>query len=155
MDAAGIAWGFARKTREFAACAVQGRGMTFFHGCTALITGASSGFGAEFARQLAPFARCLVLSARTRPALEALAAELVRPGLDVRIVLADLGDSSQVDALIAAAAGVDFLINNAGLGDHGLFEKSEWSRVQAMLDVNVTALTRFAPRLHDRRSTRP
>ena len=117
--------------------------MTSFHGCTALITGASSGFGAEFARQLAPFVRCLVLSARSRPALEALAAELARPGLEVRIVTAELGDLAQVDELIAAAAGVDFLINNAGLGDHGYFENSEWARVKAMIDVNVTALTRI------------
>ncbi len=117
--------------------------MTSFHGCTALITGASSGLGAEFARQLAPYARCLVLSARTRPALETLALELARPGLDVRIELADLADSAQVDGLIAAATGVDFLINNAGLGDHGLFEKSDWSRVKAMIDVNITALTRL------------
>ena len=117
--------------------------MTSFHGCTALITGASSGFGAEFARQLAPFARILVLSARTRPALEALAAELARPGLDVRIVTADLGNSAQVDGLVAAATGVDFLINNAGLGDHGYFENSDWSRVKAMIDVNITALTRI------------
>lgn len=117
--------------------------MTSFHGCTALITGASSGLGAEFARQLAPYARCLVLSARSRPALETLVLELARPGLDVRIELADLADSAQVDGLIAAATGVDFLINNAGLGDHGLFETSDWSRVKAMIDVNITALTRL------------
>ena len=119
--------------------------MTIFHGCTALITGASSGFGAEFARQLAPFARSLILTARTRPALEALAAELARPGLEVRIELADLGDPAQVSGLLAAVAGakVDFLINNAGLGDHGLFESSDWGRVKAMIDVNITALTRI------------
>ena len=117
--------------------------MISFHGCTALITGASSGIGAEFARQLAPYARTLILVARSRDALSALATELTRPGLEVRIHPADLADPAQIPGVIAAAAGVDFLINNAGLGDHGLFERSDWARVQAMVDVNITALTRL------------
>ncbi len=119
--------------------------MISYHGCTALITGASSGIGAELARQLAPYARTLILVARSRDALAQLATELARPGLELTVHPADLADAGQVAAVIAAAreAKVDFLINNAGLGDHGLFEKSEWSRVQAMIDVNITALTRL------------
>ena len=119
--------------------------MISYHGCTALITGASSGIGAELARQLAPYARTLILVARSRDALVRLATELARPGLEVTVHPADLADAGQLAAVIAAAreAKVDFLINNAGLGDHGLFEKSDWSRVQAMIDVNITALTRL------------
>jgi short-subunit dehydrogenase len=121
--------------------------MNSLHGCTALITGASSGIGAEMARQLAPHARALVLVARRADRLEALKAELERSGMEIQCHAADLGDAAQVERLLAAleASGtkIDFLINNAGLGDHGLFEDSEWKRVQAMLDVNIKALTRL------------
>ena len=121
--------------------------MKYFEGCTALITGASSGLGAEFARQLGPYARQLVLVARRNDRLEELAQELrgIHPELDVRIYCADLG----IEEKRAALAGwlhkekiaVDFLINNAGLGDHGKFDASDWNRVRAMLDVNIAALT--------------
>jgi short-subunit dehydrogenase len=121
--------------------------MHFFKGCTALITGASAGFGREFARQLAPHASTLILVARRRDRLEDLQAEIARPGLTVHCHTADLADEVQTGALLAslAASGerVSFLINNAGLGDHGLFEDSEWARVEAMIAVNVIALTRL------------
>ncbi|MEQ1860693.1 MAG: SDR family oxidoreductase [Chthoniobacteraceae bacterium] len=113
---------------------------------TILITGASSGLGAEFARQLAPRAKCLVLAARRVDRLDALAAEIAREGLVVRTLAVDLGDESDTERFLGelAALGieVDVLINNAGVGDHGLFEASDWARVKAMVDVNVTALTR-------------
>jgi short-subunit dehydrogenase len=121
--------------------------MNFFHGCTALITGASSGLGQEFARQLAPHARSLILVARRLDRLEKLKAEIDRPGLTIHCHAADLGDEVQTEAFLAslAASGerVTLLINNAGLGDHGFFENSDWSRVEAMLDVNIKALTRL------------
>lgn len=121
--------------------------MTFFEGCTALVTGASSGFGTEFARQLAPSAQALVLVARRNDRLESLRAELTGkfPHLSVSIYAADLAIESQRTALVQwldeHAIRVDFLINNAGLGDHGAFEASEWDRVRAMIDVNIAALT--------------
>jgi short-subunit dehydrogenase len=122
--------------------------MNFFHGCTALITGASSGIGEEFARQLAPHARAIILVARRMDRLEALKRELDRPGLTIHCHAADLADEVQIEALLAALAAsgerVSLLINNAGLGDHGLFEESDWLRVRAMLDVNITALTRLS-----------
>ena len=121
--------------------------MTYFEGCTALITGASSGLGAEFARQLAPYARGLVLVARRNDRLEELAQELrgIHPELDLRIYCADLAIPEKrvalVDWLKHEKIAVDFLINNAGLGDHGRFDCSDWNRVKAMLDVNIGALT--------------
>ncbi len=121
--------------------------MKFFEGCTTLITGASSGLGAEFARQLAPYARTLVLVARRNERLEALAVDLrgIHPQLDVRIFAADLAQEDRRLALSewldAEKIPVDFLINNAGLGDHGDFETGNWGRMKAMLDVNITALT--------------
>ncbi len=119
--------------------------MNSFQGCTAIITGASSGFGAEFARQLAPYAQKLVLVARSRDAMEKLAAEIARPGLEVVAEVADLADLTQTEALLTrlAQSKIDVLISNAGLGDHGFFEASEWARVKAMLDVNITALTKL------------
>ncbi len=121
--------------------------MQFFHGCTALITGASSGFGAEFARQLAPHARSLILVARRLDRLEELKRRLDRPGLTIHCHSADLADDVQVEAflasLLASGERVSLLVNNAGLGDHGFFENSDWARVQRMLDVNISALTRL------------
>jgi len=123
--------------------------MKFFHGCTALITGASSGLGVEFARQLAPDAHALVLIARRQERLQALKSELARsnPNLSVYCYTVDLADTDAVDRftrwLSDEGIRINFLINNAGLGDHGLFQASEWPKVKSMLDVNITALTRL------------
>ena len=95
--------------------------MNSLHGCTALITGASSGIGAEMARQLAPHAKALVLVARRRERLDELKAELARDNLGIQCHAVDLGNASAVEGLLATLVGtgtkVDFLINNAGLGD--------------------------------------
>jgi short-subunit dehydrogenase len=121
--------------------------MKFYEGCTTLITGASAGLGAEFARQLAPYARELILVARRVDRLEALRDELLslHPHLSIQIYGADVGREEQrtalADWLVSQNVKVDFLVNNAGLGDHGTFESSEWERVRAMLDVNISALT--------------
>ena len=100
--------------------------MQFFDGCTALITGASSGFGREFAQQLAPFAGTLILVARRADRLEELKADLARAGLTIHCHAVDLADETQTENFLATlAAGserVSLLINNAGCGDHGLFE---------------------------------
>jgi len=121
--------------------------MSFLDHSTVLITGASSGLGAEFARQLAPRASALVLVARRTERLEVLKSELERPGLTIHCRPADLSDSAEIDGLVEwlAAEGVEvnFLINNAGLGDRGRFDTSDWERVQQMLDVNIGALTRL------------
>lgn len=121
--------------------------MKFFEGCTALITGASAGLGSEFARQLAPVAQSLVLVARRNERLEALRASLTAefPDLSVFIYAADLADEGArvrlAKWLREQGIVIDFLINNAGLGDHGEFGTSDWTRVRSMLDVNVAALT--------------
>ncbi len=121
--------------------------MNFFTGCTALITGASAGLGAEFARQLAPYARALILVARRTDRLEALRQELTAcfPHLQVHPYTLDLTQEAErirfVQWLGEQGLSVDFLINNAGLGDHGDFASSDYHRVRAMLETNVTALT--------------
>lgn len=121
--------------------------MKFYEGCTTLITGASAGLGAEFARQLAPYVHTLILVARRLDRLEALRDELqsLHKNLTVHVYGADLGNEEQRNALAAwlpeQGLKVDFLINNAGLGDRGEFETSDWNKVKSMLDVNIGALT--------------
>lgn len=121
--------------------------MKFFEGCTALITGASAGLGAEFARQLAPYARTLVLAARRQDRLEELRDELsiCFPNLQVLTYRVDLSVESQrldlVQWLEKEKIDINFLINNAGLGDHGTFADSDYDRVRTMIETNITALT--------------
>jgi uncharacterized protein len=115
-------------------------------GCTALVTGASSGIGDALARELAPRVGRLLLVARRVERLEALAAELrgARPGLVVQVRGCDLADEAAVAALAAALeaeGGVDLLVNNAGLGVVELVERSAPARLDGMLRVNVLAPT--------------
>ena len=122
-------------------------------GGTVLITGASSGIGLELARALAPRARALVLVARRAERLEGLKDELStkHPGLVVRTEPCDLSDPGAVDALsghlLENFGAVDVLVNNAGAGLHGLYEKSDWERVHASIRLNVVALALLTRRL--------
>jgi short-subunit dehydrogenase len=116
-------------------------------GGTALITGASSGLGAEFARQLAPQAAAIILSARRETELNALAEELQaqHPVLRIAVIPCDLTDAAQRAQLPGHLASLGFrvnlLINNAGLGDYGPFEDGAWWKIEQMMQVNVMALT--------------
>ncbi len=116
---------------------------------TALITGASAGLGEEFARQLARRGGTLVLVARRLENLESLRTELTAqyPELVVYCVQADLSRSDEVNRVCNwirdMGLEVTLLVNNAGLGDHGIFEESDWQRVRSMINVNITALTRL------------
>ncbi|MES2995804.1 MAG: SDR family oxidoreductase [Verrucomicrobiota bacterium] len=113
----------------------------------AVITGASSGLGEEFARQLAGRARHLVLVARRKEAMEFLAGRLTAdfPELEVTVCNADLATTEGRERLLAMLAAVevvpDLLVNNAGLGDYGSVLSADWEKVAAMLKVNVEALT--------------
>ena len=121
--------------------------------CSALITGASSGIGREFARQLAKCARRIVLVARRSERLANLRDELLNqnPNLDVYVRVVDLTDNAQIESLIDSLArdkvDVDLLINNAGLGDSGPFATSDPIRNEQMALVNVMALTSLTRRL--------
>lgn len=121
--------------------------------CTALITGASAGIGREFARQLAGRARTMVLVARRQDRLEELRAELIArvPNLSVHLYPADLSRDEDVEALGSALERdgivVDFLINNAGLGDRGAFATSEPQRAKDIVLVNMLSLTLLTRRL--------
>ena len=127
--------------------------MKDFLECTALITGASAGIGREIALQLAPLAGTLILVARRTDRLESLRADLleINPTLRVECHTVDLSVPKQIDVLCHMltenAVELDFLINNAGFGDSGPFETSEWAKVERMLQVNVVALTALCHRL--------
>jgi len=116
-------------------------------GCNALITGASAGIGREFARQLAGRAHSMILVARRQDRLAGLRDELQEqhPNLAVRIRQVDLADPAQLQELMEwfdrENINVDLLINNAGLGDSGLFATSDPIRNEQMTLVNVVALT--------------
>lgn len=122
-------------------------------GSSALITGASAGIGRELARQLVGRADSLVLVARRRERLEDLRDELTArdPNLNIHIRPCDLSVPAEVEELCAwierEQIAIDFLINNAGLGDVGPFAVSDPTRVNEMLMVNVVALTMLTRRL--------
>ena len=124
--------------------------MSLFTGKTALVTGASAGLGEEFALQLADRgATRLILTARRADRLDDLKARLLakHPAGQIETISADLADAAGVTGLIAEldrrGFSPDILINNAGLGDLGTFETSEPAKMEAMLAVNITALTRL------------
>ena len=118
-----------------------------------LITGASSGIGRALALLAGPRARTLVLVARRRDRLEELRAELTAksPRLKVVLGVCDLGDLAQTDSMLEAvraeAGDVDVLVNNAGLGDLGVFDRADWGKTRRMIDLNITSLTYLTHRL--------
>jgi short-subunit dehydrogenase len=111
----------------------------------ALVTGASSGIGAELARELARHGHDLVLTARTLAPMERLAAELAAHGAGTVVIAADLGQpggaAALANAIEARGLVVDVLVNNAGLGAVGRLHQMDPQRIGEMLQVNIVALT--------------
>jgi hypothetical protein len=130
-----------------------------FNGKWALVTGASAGIGIALARELASHGAKLILTARRKERLESFAAELKGKGTEVRIVTADLNDTAApqqiYDATVGAGITVDILINNAGLGQFGVFAESpedqELSQVRVNCEATVRLTRLFVPHMVERR----
>jgi uncharacterized protein len=127
----------------------------------ALVTGASSGIGAAFARALSARGERLILAARRAERLETLARELGGGAacIVVPVDLADPGGPAHLQAEIERRGlAVDILVNNAGAGDTGSFREAPLDRLTSMIDLNARSLVemtrRFLPAMLERRRGR-
>jgi uncharacterized protein len=126
---------------------------------TALITGASSGIGAELAKLCAADGYDVILVARQRAALEDLAFNLSKThGIAARALIADLADATAPRTIFESTGAVDILINNAGFGLRGAYTETDWEAEARMIQVNITALAHltklYLPGMTERRSGR-
>lgn len=120
---------------------------TTTHKGTALITGASTGIGAIYADRLARRGYDLILVARNRERLDELANRLTTStGRSIEVVVADLGakaDVRRVEDILRRDSSITMLVNNAGFGGAGPLLVSDVDKMEAMIELNVTALTRL------------
>ena len=115
---------------------------------TVLITGASGGIGLELALLFAADNINLVLVARTESKLIALQKMLESEyTVEVKILVADLSKDMVCQVIFNEikhqGIRIDYLVNNAGVGDFGIFVNADWARCQQMIDLNVKALTQL------------
>jgi len=115
---------------------------------TALITGASNGIGYELAKIHAAKGGDLVLVARSKPKLDELKNELENQfKVSVYTIGKDLSASNSALEIYEETKKqniqIDYLINNAGFGDYGMFSETSWDKEQQMIQLNITTLTQF------------
>jgi short-subunit dehydrogenase len=115
---------------------------------TALITGASNGIGLELAKIHASKGGDLVLVARNKAKLDELKSSLESQfKVKVYVIGKDLSAPdaalSVYNETIAQKIQIDYLINNAGFGDFGLFTETDWNKELQMINLNITSLTQF------------
>jgi uncharacterized protein len=115
---------------------------------TALITGASNGIGLELAKIHASNGGNLVLVARNKSKLDELKTELENEyKISVYIIGKDLSLTNAAqevyDETSKQKIQIDYLINNAGFGDFGMFTETDWNKELQMINLNITTLTQF------------
>ncbi len=116
---------------------------------TALVTGASKGIGKEFARIHASKGGNLLLIARNEELLMSFRSELMNQykSISIDIIVKDLSHPNSAqevyNELKERNIQVDYLINNAGIGEFGFFVDTKWDRFEQMIDLNVKSLTHF------------
>lgn len=129
-------------------------------GKRALVTGASIGIGADFARQLAALGCDLVIVSRTEVRLRELAADITaQHGVAVEVIAMDLAEPGVGERLHREVStrglDIDILVNNAGLGLYGEFAGQQLSQIRGMLRLNIDTLTDlthlFLPAMLERR----
>jgi short-subunit dehydrogenase len=111
------------------------------YGDWALVTGASAGIGAEFARALARDGVSVALVARREYRLADLASELEKnPGVQTRVVAVDLSEPEAADAVVESVSDLEIaiLVNNAGFGYSGRFDGQDAARIRELVTVNCT-----------------
>jgi len=119
-----------------------------FEGRWTLVTGASSGLGAELCRQLAERGSHLILTARSTERMERLASDLKRVnGVEARVIPGDLatarGAAELVEGVRRFGAHVSHLVNNAGFGSAGSFAELDAARESAMVELNIASVVRL------------
>lgn len=115
---------------------------------TALITGASNGIGLELAKVHASKGDNLVLVARSKTKLDELKAELEKKyKISVHVIAKDLSALNAAQDVYNETnekkIQIDYLINNAGFGDFGMFYETDWAKEFQMINLNITTLTQF------------
>jgi len=124
----------------------------------ALITGATSGIGAAFAREFARRGHDLIITGRRKEKIEAVAAQVrAEHSVEVEVILAELADPDDLDRLaarVAAEERLEVLVNNAGFAERGAFHATDLERHRQMLQVHclatVTLTHRALPRMLER-----
>ncbi|MFC1653468.1 SDR family NAD(P)-dependent oxidoreductase [Patescibacteria group bacterium] len=113
----------------------------------ALITGANSGIGKEFAKLFHEKKYHLVLVGRNIQELEKVQNELKNKKLKIKIIIQDLKDSNAAEKIYKITKKdkifIEVLVNNAGFGDFGPFESADLKKITDMLQVNIVALTQL------------
>jgi len=127
-------------------------------GSTCLVTGASSGIGADIARELAARGHGVTLAARREDRLRELADELGKLGVRVETVATDVADPASRESLVAVleerGLAIEVLVNNAGFGTAGHFTELDPEREVELVRTNVEPVVAFcgvyAPQMAER-----